>query len=194
MLRSNQNPDGQDAVTSITEIGDATDSIAPLSNDELRNAVLHRNFRTSPEPDLIGTDYSGNRVQNVEFEPSYVDFGVARSPDLQMSRFSALQEWEGYVEAIDVDEFVAILADLTADQPYEIEEAVIPLSEISYQDRLKIKVGSIFRWVIGYETSVSGTRRRVSEIVFRNLPSVTDTDIQSGRDWMRSVKLAINVE
>ena len=194
MLQSNQNPDAQESITAATDIGGATDRVAPPSNDELKNAVVIRNFRTSPEPELFGTAFSGDRLQNVVYEASYVDFSPARSPDLQMPRFSALQEWEGYVEEIGEDEFVAMLADLTAHQPYESEEAVIPLSEISDQDRSRIKVGSIFRWVIGYESSVGGTRRRVSQIVFRNLPRMTDADIQSGRNWMQSVKSAINVE
>ena len=94
-----------------------------------------------------------------------------------------LQEWEGYVVEIRATDFVARLIDLTAGSTREEEEAVIPLAEISDQDSAKMSPGSIFRWVIGYERSPSGTKKRVSQIVFRDLPAITKTDIQDGESW-----------
>ena len=94
-----------------------------------------------------------------------------------------LQEWEGYVLEIRVTDFVVRLIDLTAGSTREEEEAVIPLAEISDQDSAKMSPGSIFRWVIGYERSPSGTKKRVSQIVFRDLPAITKTDIQDGESW-----------
>ncbi|WP_419165526.1 hypothetical protein [Candidatus Palauibacter sp.] len=95
----------------------------------------------------------------------------------------ALQEWEGYVTDIGDEEFGARLLDLTAGDAVEREDAVIPLEEVSDEDRLKMKPGSIFRWVIGYERSVGGTRRRVSQIVFLDLPAITGRDLERGREW-----------
>lgn len=95
----------------------------------------------------------------------------------------ALQEWEGYVTDIGDDAFGARLLDLTAGDSVEREDAVIPLDEVSAEDRLKMEPGSIFRWVIGYERSVGGTRRRVSQIVFLDLPPVTGRDLERGREW-----------
>ena len=71
---------------------------------------------------------------------------------------------------INGDEFVAALVDLTANSSHEEEEAIIPLTEIADDDAAALRVGAIFRWVIGYERSRSGTKRRVSQIVFRDLP------------------------
>ncbi|WP_420441428.1 hypothetical protein [Candidatus Palauibacter sp.] len=73
--------------------------------------------------------------------------------------------------------------DLTAGDSVACEDAVIPLDEISAEDRQNMESGSIFRWVIGYERSVGGTRRRVSQIVFLDLPPVTDRDLERGREW-----------
>ena len=101
--------------------------------------------------------------------------------------FHALQEWEGYVIEIGEDDFTARLLDLTAGSSHEEEEAVIPLSEISEDDLRRLRLGSIFRWVIGYERSASGTKRRVSQIVFRDLPVVTKQDIAEGEEWARRV-------
>ena len=122
-------------------------------------------------------------------DPVVIDF-----PDpAQISRtvpqtcFHLLQEWEGYVTEIGEDDFTVRLLDLTAGSSYEEEEAVIPLSEISEDDLKRMRLGSIFRWVIGYERSASGNKQRVSRIVFRELPVVTKQDIAEGEKWARKV-------
>ena len=97
--------------------------------------------------------------------------------------FHALQEWEGYVVDVGAADFVARLVDLTAGSSHEKEEAVIPLTEISDADAERMRNGSIFRWVIGYERSASGTKRRISQIVFRDLPRMTKTDLREGEEW-----------
>ena len=102
------------------------------------------------------------------------------------STFHALQEWEGYVVQIDVDAFVARLVDLTAGSSVEEEEAVIPLAEIADYDAERIRLGSIFRWVIGYEHSPT-RRKRVSQIVFRDRPAITYTDVNDGVAWAEEV-------
>ena len=113
-------------------------------------------------------------------------------PDLaQISRpvpqvsFHLLQEWEGHVTEIGEDDFTVRLLDLTAGSSHEEEEAVIPISEISEDDLKRLRLGSIFRWVIGYERSASGTKQRVSRIVFRELPVVTKQDIAEAEERAR---------
>ena len=113
------------------------------------------------------------------------DFGkVIEFPDLaKVSRtvpsnsFHLLQEWEGYVILKGKEDFTVRLLDLTSGSTYEEEEAVIPFSEITDDERKCMLLGSIFRWVIGYERSASGTKQRVSRIVFRDLPMVTKQEI-----------------
>ena len=63
------------------------------------------------------------------------------------------QEWEGYVVDIGLSEFVARLVDLTAGSSHEEEEAIVPVAQISDHDAARLRLGSIFRWVIGYESS-----------------------------------------
>ena len=101
----------------------------------------------------------------------------------------ALQEWEGYVLKIGDGDFTARLVDLTAGATYEGEEADIPLCEISAADAEKMQVGSIFRWVIGYERA-AGPVRRVSQIVFRDLPVVSQGDLSASRIWADRVATA----
>lgn len=97
--------------------------------------------------------------------------------------FVALQEWEGYVIDISDGNFVARLWDLTGGAKREEEEATIPFAEITERDRRKMRLGSIFRWSIGYEHTEGGTKRRVSQIVFRDLPVVTKADLDEASEW-----------
>lgn len=106
--------------------------------------------------------------------------------------FHALQEWEGYVLNIGKEDFEARLIDLTAGAMHEGEEATIPLQEISDYDAKKLCVGAIFRWVIGYEHTAGRNRRRVSQIVFRDIPGVTKSDLRDGEAWARSMFQSLN--
>ena len=104
-----------------------------------------------------------------------------------------LQEWEGYILDKGETELVARLRDLTAESfgseanQLAEEEAVIPLSEVADGDFSRIQPGSVFRWVIGYERAASGTKRRISQIVFRDLPAITEEDKSEGVAWARKV-------
>ena len=104
-----------------------------------------------------------------------------------------VQEWEGYVVDINDTHFTARLVDLTAGLVLEEEEAVIPLTELSDNDVGKMRDGSIFRWVIGYERSSGGTKKRVSQIVFRDLPAMTPSDLRDGRTWARDIVRALKL-
>ncbi len=107
--------------------------------------------------------------------------------------FNALQEWEGYILEIGDEKFTARLLDLTADASLAEEEAEIPLSEISKNDRDQIGPGSIFRWSIGYERSLAGTKKRVSHIVFRDIPALSKLDMIAGARWAEEISKNIQV-
>jgi hypothetical protein len=98
------------------------------------------------------------------------------------STFSPIQEWEGYVRAIGPDTISADLVDITALERSITEQAEIPLDELSETAIKKLRIGSIFRWAIGYQRSPSGTKMRVSNIAFRDLPRWTQKDLREARD------------
>ena len=104
--------------------------------------------------------------------------------------FYARQEWEGYVVAIDGTEFTARLVDLTAGASYEEEEAQIPLEEVSEADAERMRIGSLFRWVVGIRRSPTGQKERVSLIVFRDLPAMSGRDEQAGKAWAAKIQAA----
>ena len=142
--------------------------------------VRDHSFRRS----TMSTDY---RIeQDIGFLSQIV---VMAKPQLGRSSgvtFHALQEWEGYVTDISDTEFTARVTDLTSGAKYASVEASIPMDEISGDDADKMQVGSIFRWVIGYERRES-SKKRVSQIVFRDLPLITKADLLDGREWAREI-------
>jgi hypothetical protein len=89
----------------------------------------------------------------------------------------AIQEWEGYVTAIDDTRFFANLKDLTQGEDVEKDEAEFSLSDFSDGDRSLIQEGAVFRWVVGVQRSSSGTRRYISQVVFRRLPAWRGADL-----------------
>lgn len=160
----------------------------------IHSLVVHRS----------GSQTTGLRELDIETaaKPSFDDCGQDRDllanvvdlPRPQMRRsprvtFHALQEWEGYVTEISDREFNARLTDLTSGAEYANEEASIPLDEISDDDADKMKVGSIFRWVIGYERK-GRAKKRVSQIVFRDLPVITKSDMRDGKQWANKIAAA----
>jgi hypothetical protein len=94
------------------------------------------------------------------------------------STFSPIQEWEGYVRSMSEESLIADLVDMAHQEKGITEQAEIPLEEITDADRQKMRLGSIFRWSIGYQRTPSGTKMRVSNIVFRDLPRWTQKDIR----------------
>ena len=58
----------------------------------------------------------------------------------------------------------------------------------------KMRPGSIFRWVIGYERlAVGKRRRRVSEFVFRDLPAFTESDLRDGETWADDIMKSLDL-
>ncbi len=145
-------------------------------------------FRGMGAPDTVSSRlHSANRV---DFPP--VNFSPPARPAPSRATLHALQEWEGHVVDIGEDGFVARLVDLTAGRIHESHEATVPMAEISEHDASRMVVGSIFRWVIGYERSPAGTRKRISQIVFRDLPRITEADMRQGEEWAHKVAPALN--
>ncbi len=142
-----------------------------------------RHPETNANPRSPVTDYG-----QVSVDLSWI-VDVPRLPARRMpaTTLHALQEWEGHVVEIGDGEFTARLTDVTAGASYEEEEAVIPLAEIADGDAARMREGSIFRWVIGYERSAAGTKKRVSQIVFRDLPAITEADLRDGEAWAREM-------
>lgn len=170
--------------------GAASTAYAPSSRENRApRAVL------AGDPPSLSTSWEHSPSENRTTTPPFsnrqrqANLRVVTLPQTEHTRrpplttLVALQEWEGYITRIGAEDFTARLIDLTADASYEEEEATIPRTEISEDDAERMREGSIFRWVIGYERSPSGTKKRVSQVVFRNLPVVSRSDVRRGKEW-----------
>ena len=101
-----------------------------------------------------------------------------------------IQEWVGYVTEIRKKSFVARVLDRTAGARLPRETAWIPLTEVSRRDAGRMRPGSVFYRVIGYRRDTSGTKQRVSVIVFRDLSVMTAAKPRSARRWARRIRRA----
>ena len=148
----------------------------------------------SDKNDASGTfvAFSSSAVRGTSAGP-VLDFPPRLASGPPRAVLHALQEWEGYVVEVNRENFVARLADMTVGSSHEEEEAIIPLEELSECDVANMTVGSIFRWVIGYERSPGGMKKRVSQIVFRDLPRITERDFRKGTEWARETIRALKL-
>jgi hypothetical protein len=105
----------------------------------------------------------------------------ALAPVFFTSTFSPLQEWEGYVRSIGNESIVADLVDVTALESGITEKAEIPFDELYDSDRERLRIGAVFGWSMGYQRTTTGTKMRVSNIVFRDLPRWTQKDIREAK-------------
>ncbi len=161
----------------------------------IRRALADRGPGTGPGADAGAI---GNRPESLDTH-TWINRAVLpvaslppTAPAPRMTTLCALQEWEGYVVAIEEDAFVARLVDVTAGASHESEEAFIPMEEISAHDAAGLAIGGIFRWVIGHERSPEGASKRVSRIVFRDLPRMTDDDLRAAGKWARRMTSALD--
>lgn len=69
-----------------------------------------------------------------------------------------LNEWDGYVEAIEGDAFSAVLYDTK--RPDLIEVAEFPLASLSAFDRARLQIGSYLKWDI-FKTKAGEVKSRI---------------------------------
>ena len=174
---------------STARLAQDSDGTANQTHDEFDQvAIARRHWKQIHEQPLVIASYGKSASQNGNRELlSHATEGAqqygrtdlpapAKSRVVQSESFRAIQEWEGCVTRIDDDTFAAQLTDRTAGKTLAEEEADFPIDDVSEDDRQLLTLGAVFRWVVGYQRSASGTKKRVSQIVFRRLPMLTERD------------------
>ena len=101
------------------------------------------------------------------FEPHHVQPKPTLTPT---------EEWEGYVESIDKNEFFVVLTNVRSKSSLPTDQAVFSKDDINEHERPLLKEGAIVRWIIGREHLPTGQIRKVSELYFRRLPAHTKAD------------------
>jgi len=87
----------------------------------------------------------------------------AHDPSEDRARFIPRMEWQGLIESVAEDHFVATLT--TREKPEDRERAEIWFDEVSPRDRDCVRPGALFYWVIGHREEPHG--QRINQSVFR---------------------------
>jgi hypothetical protein len=106
--------------------------------------------------------------------------GLRENPKSEV-RFVVLQEWEGLIDRITSDTIEGRLIDITGGGKEWSDFFSLPLEEISEFNQRRMRIGSIFRWVVGYQKH-GETQRRFAEIVLRELPQWREADLRRAKD------------
>jgi hypothetical protein len=142
-------------------------------------------FRSPRLSAVENREAGGKQQTEAPTEKAVPSFSIPRFQISALTRpratFVPLQEWEGYVVALNSSHVVANLVDLTNDAQRPDEQADIPLEEFSEDDAKKLSVGRVFRWAIGYQRLPSGTKMRVSQFVVRDLPQWTRRELNEAK-------------
>jgi hypothetical protein len=100
-------------------------------------------------------------------------------PRQNKSRSSSLtpsQEWEGYVESIGRETFTINLTNVRDTSGSITDQAEFELRELPENDQKRLEIGSVVRWIVGFERLSNDTRQRVSRIHLRRLPVFSRRD------------------
>ena len=130
--------------------------------------------KVEPLPNEASSHAFGNATSTNTPEPV-----VVLPPPPAMNYFRSLQSWEGYVESVETDVFVARLVDQSWNDPDEIAE--IYLSKVASSDRHLVTPGAVFYWSIGVSNTVSGDLSDQSSIRFRRVPRWAASDIEEAK-------------
>ncbi len=104
--------------------------------------------------------------------------------------FIALQSWEGYVQDILPDGFIARLTDVKTNQD---EDATIPLRMVSDGDRPLLQAGAVFYWSIGYSRDWTDQIQMKSELRFRRLSGVNDSDFEKAKKEAQQLSKSLGI-
>jgi len=149
-----------------------TESVLRLIGDFFNPAL---NFETSFDKEIRKPELPepSNETDCEALYRGLISYGVNKPIE-----FQSLQKWEGIVQEIKSDLFIAKLVDLSNNSPEEVAE--FPFQEISDDDKVLVEEGAVFYWNIGYQISPSGQKRRTSLIRFRRLPAWRQKDLEKG--------------
>ena len=84
------------------------------------------------------------------------------------SDFKLLQLWEGRVDEVGNDTFIATIFDKT-NLESSPEQVSISIEDVEPEDQVLLRPGAVFYWSIGYANYTGGPRLSTSRIRFRRL-------------------------
>lgn len=145
-------------------------------------SLFQKNRRTLKIATSMENEDTNNVVQPIrETRP------LPKISDAPSRSFQLLQQWEGQVQQVTENSFIAVIADKTSPENDD-EEVEIDLAEVAPDDHALVRPGSLFYWSVGYEHGRGLPRQRVSRIRFRRLPGLTMRDIARAKQKAREFR------
>lgn len=132
-------------------------------------ALEYRSAQALPSQNTIDTSTKGPQAITAPAPPSLI-----RRPSGKFGKraFQALFHWEGVVEEVKADRFIARLVPLNDASGARVEFTDFRLDELADpDDRELVEPGAVFYWTIGRLTNEAGTTFRVSLVRFRRIPA-----------------------
>jgi hypothetical protein len=143
----------------------------PEDATPVTSTASHGLIAASPEPETTEQAFDRTSVLLRRYLREWPE--ARRRPT-----FVLKQEWIGRVDAVSDETFAATL--VTRSSPDDVEHAEIEIDEVAPRDRVNLRRGAVFYWVIGYRDEPYGQRFGVSSIIFRKM---TEPARMSGSSW-----------
>lgn len=105
----------------------------------------------------------------------------------------SLQLWEGTVESVEDDDFVAVLRDLSSPE-FPNEQVRLSKEDVATEDMKLLAPGAVFYWFVGRSTREHGQVERISSIRFRRLPMWTRRRFQRAAERSEGLAAALRYE
>ncbi len=152
------------------------DAFVSFDDDRWLDQAPANGAHVSSAPPLAATATSGTTRESFEL-PDLLYRRYQRDwPREARPRFILKQEWIGRVDEVHEEWFLATL--VTRSAPEEVEHAEIDLEEVTLGDRVHLRAGAVFYWVIGYRDEPYGQRVGVSSIIVRKMSEPTADQLQ----------------
>jgi hypothetical protein len=125
------------------------------------------------------TPYAPNQRKDVENVLPLA--AMFRTKQVGRRSMNTLQKWEGFVESIGPDYFVASVYDVF-DRSRSRETATIPFAVLEKDEQSYLKIGAPFQLIAGFSKNAKGTREKETIIYFRRYISAAANSISKKND------------
>jgi hypothetical protein len=152
-----------------------TSTTATQINDE-QSLTLYRSSISVPKASSLAAHATRNFLET--HKPELPD-----SPQESTNEtLQVLKDWEGVVDEVNADGFVARLMDRQNRAGIDTHVAEIPFSEVIHDDLALVQPGAIFYLTIYRSIAAHGQHERTTRLYFRRLPAWTPTLLKSARE------------
>jgi hypothetical protein len=130
-------------------------------------------------PVLRAATLAGRAMRQFEEENTHTRAVEDQGADRLGEKLQVLKDWEGVVDEVGPDYFMARLLDRRGASKVDTEAAKIPFTEVSKDDLPLVKEGAIFYLTV-YRV-LTPPHGRTTRLFFRRLPAWTPSVLASAR-------------